>query len=154
MRWWVIAQRFIIREKVVCQECVEVIMPRCSVRGSARGLTQLRSEWCHKCAASEDRTHDLRIMRPTRCQLRYRRHDRCNSAAAVQAVVAIRSWRLQAQVFPVRLPVLHLKRSAFGCRTARILLHHNLATSSTSDALGETRERWRRQICRCCCCNC
>ena len=24
-------------------------------------------------AASEDRTHDLRIMRPTRCQLRYRR---------------------------------------------------------------------------------
>ena len=26
-----------------------------------------------KHAASEDRTHDLRIMRPTRCQLRYRR---------------------------------------------------------------------------------
>ena len=26
-----------------------------------------------KSAASEDRTHDLRIMRPTRCQLRYRR---------------------------------------------------------------------------------
>ena len=26
-----------------------------------------------KNAASEDRTHDLRIMRPTRCQLRYRR---------------------------------------------------------------------------------
>ena len=24
-------------------------------------------------AASEDRPHDLRIMRPTRCQLRYRR---------------------------------------------------------------------------------
>ena len=28
-------------------------------------------------AASEDRTHDLRIMRPMRCQLRYRRHARC-----------------------------------------------------------------------------
>ena len=27
-------------------------------------------------AASEDRTHDLRIMRPTRCQLRYRRQCR------------------------------------------------------------------------------
>ncbi len=26
-----------------------------------------------KDAASEDRTHDLRIMRPTRCQLRYSR---------------------------------------------------------------------------------
>ena len=35
---------------------------------------------CHICrlqnAASEDRTHDLRIMRPTRCQLRYRRQCR------------------------------------------------------------------------------
>ena len=29
--------------------------------------------WHCKVAASEDRTHDLRIMRPTRCQLRYRR---------------------------------------------------------------------------------
>ena len=28
-------------------------------------------------AASEDRTHDLRIMRPTRCQLRYSRCDDC-----------------------------------------------------------------------------
>ena len=28
-----------------------------------------------KDAASEDRTHDLRIMRPTRCQLRYSRLD-------------------------------------------------------------------------------
>ena len=27
-------------------------------------------------AASEDRTHDLKIMRPTRCQLRYRRQCR------------------------------------------------------------------------------
>ena len=26
-------------------------------------------------AASEDRTHDLRVMRPTRCQLRYSRLD-------------------------------------------------------------------------------
>ena len=31
-----------------------------------------------KGAASEDRTHDLRIMRPTRCQLRYRRCKKVN----------------------------------------------------------------------------
>ena len=28
----------------------------------------------NKYAASEDRAHDLKIMRPTRCQLRYRRY--------------------------------------------------------------------------------
>ena len=35
----------------------------------------LEDMWWRDCkvAASEDRTHDLRIMRPTRCQLRYRR---------------------------------------------------------------------------------
>ena len=35
-------------------------------------------------AASEDRTHDLRIMRPTRCQLRYRRSmHACHSTSMV-----------------------------------------------------------------------
>ena len=35
--------------------------------------TPFLSEPMQTYAASEDRTHDLRIMGPTRCQLRYRR---------------------------------------------------------------------------------
>ena len=40
---------------------------------SHRAMHDATKQFC-KNAASEDRTHDLRIMRPTRCQLRYRRH--------------------------------------------------------------------------------
>ncbi len=36
--------------------------------------TECRAAGADPHAASEDRAHDLRIMRPTRCQLRYRRH--------------------------------------------------------------------------------
>ena len=40
--------------------------------------------WHCKVAASEDRTHGLRIMRPTRCQLRYRRSMHvCHSTSTV-----------------------------------------------------------------------
>ena len=35
---------------------------------------------------SEDRTHDLRIMRPTRCQLRYHRSDNPLAILAFSAV--------------------------------------------------------------------
>ena len=38
------------------------------------GVSERRLGRWSKNAAGEDRTHDLRIMRPTRCQLRYCRH--------------------------------------------------------------------------------
>ena len=46
-----------------------------AVAPSERGMRDgtLRAE-AHMNAAGEDRTPDLRIMRPTRCQLRYCRH--------------------------------------------------------------------------------
>ena len=46
-------------------------------------------------AASEDRTHDLRIMRPTRCQLRYSRLNVCPILPATQIISPPRSWRIQ-----------------------------------------------------------
>ena len=57
-------------------EAVEVATGR-SPLGNANASDVFRSAlhppvW-HVHAASEDRTHDLRIMGPTRCQLRYRR---------------------------------------------------------------------------------
>ena len=38
------------------------------------GVAENKPTTVQKNAVSEDRTHDLRIMRPTRYQLRYHRH--------------------------------------------------------------------------------
>ena len=43
-----------------------------ALRQRARAFASFHAH--NNIAASEDRTHDLRIMRPTRCQLRYRRN--------------------------------------------------------------------------------
>ena len=48
----------------------ESLWPHC---GNARMRVTLNEHTLTADAAREDRTHDLRIMRPTRCQLRYRR---------------------------------------------------------------------------------
>ena len=48
-----------------------------------------------KSAASEDRTHDLRIMRPTRCQLRYRRM--CWDALSSQPQASLALQALSSQ---------------------------------------------------------
>ena len=54
----------------VCNTAVSLARYRCALRQ----IAQQFETWCvrcHKSVASEDRTHDLRIMRPTRYQLRY-----------------------------------------------------------------------------------
>ena len=51
-------------------------------------------------AVSEDRTHDLRIMRPTRCQLRYDRH--AQIASCVLIALAIGSSTLPPAAYSPR----------------------------------------------------
>ena len=54
-----------VKSREAARDCPIVVPLSISARSAVRILA--------KNAASEDRTHDLRIMRPTRCQLRYRR---------------------------------------------------------------------------------
>ena len=68
---------------VLCIVCVCVrMLGHTPTRSVSRELSTLEDAICPRAnsisfsqgnAASEDRTHDLRIMRPTRCQLRYSR---------------------------------------------------------------------------------
>ena len=54
--------------QILCAQLRRIV--GCCLRGAINRATAA----CRRNAASEDLTHDLRIMRPTRCQLRYSRH--------------------------------------------------------------------------------
>ena len=73
-----------------------MLLPHSLLGGTALNATQM-----HKDAASEDRTHDLRIMRPTRYQLRYRRfckrHALLNAEARLLRVTPARYARTGTQ---------------------------------------------------------
>ncbi len=92
-----------------------------------------------KNAASEDRTHDLRIMRPTRCQLRYRRPchvqlPACRLCLWVPGVAPLRRHASSASflVFPLLiclfpgLPHLHLSWSSSSSDSFLVFPPHTL----------------------------
>ena len=91
--------------------CAYSLRP-CASDGRRKSRRRLRKE----NAVSEDRTHDLRIMRPTRCQLRYHR------SVSAQIVVCVARTKRRAQIHAsgvsVRGCVCFVRRPAFWrCRS-------------------------------------
>ena len=96
---------------------MRLLLPHSLLGGTALNATQM-----HKYAASEDRTHDLRIMRPTRYQLRYRRfckrHALLNAEARLLRVTPARCARTGTQRCAAsRRRATHIVILCSGCAT-------------------------------------
>ena len=81
-------------------EACKILGPPCGPRRAVQRHEQLPTTMCQANAVSEDQTHDLRIMRPTRYQLRYHRHGeekaaqfRCLGVATPRGWVGRKSLR-------------------------------------------------------------
>ena len=113
------------------------------------GTTHTQRQPCDgvPCAASEDRTHDLRIMRPTRCQLRYRRSmHACHSTSMVARsrgcalASRARPWQHTRNVAARGLWPAH----ACGARSMRIAPTTLVALASEPPGGGRA---WQARVC-------